>query len=283
MEELQQGFYYNTYKENTAVKSFSPHRSFEKFKGALLDLKLRAFKTKIPFELPFKNYKIKTAQSYKELKEVLHLRKSIFGLNDFDRYDLLGDHILLINEEGSIVGTYRLLTSCFTREFYSQNEFEIEGLLEKPGVKLELGRAVLHPEHRKGSALHLIWRGLAEYIKRTEADYLFGCSSVFTEDLLLAQSIYSHFHKEGQHSDEYQISPNREWIFPNTPDMDFGKNEQEVMTQIPTLLKSYIKAGAKVHGEPRVDEEFGCVDYFTILKTSEMTERHYKKYFGERI
>ena len=34
---------------------------------------------------------------------------------------------------------------------------------------------------------------------------------------------------------------------------------------IPPLLKSYLKAGSKVCGEPALDRKFRCVDFLTIL------------------
>ena len=139
--------------------------SLLQFKHKMTGLKLKKFQPKLQFVFDFRNYRVKTAHTTQELKEVLRLRYKVFKSEDvndvaydFDRYDLLGDHILLIDKtENKIIGTYRLLSSQFTNEFYSENEFELTELLEQDKNFLELGRACIHPDHRNGITINLIW------------------------------------------------------------------------------------------------------------------------------
>jgi putative hemolysin len=49
--------------------------------------------------------------------------------------------------------------------------------------------------------------------------------------------------------------------------------------EIPALIQSYILAGAKFYGEPALDEEFGCFDFFMMLKVSEMSRLFRRRYF----
>lgn len=265
------------------------HKTKGNFRSQLLSLKLKSFQSKIQFELELGDYIIKTAQNKEELEEILKLRYQVFikeGLGksklmgvDFDRYDLIADHIVVKNKlTNEIIGTYRLLCSRFTEEFYSQNEFTLQKFLESPGIKLELGRACTHRFYRNGVTLNLIWKGIGEYAKHTNANYLFGCASVKTIDpslsMVLFQSLKDH------HSFEYEIHPTSDYQFEKF-DFKPGLFKPDFVDEkIPSLLKSYIKAGAKIHGFPAVDYAFDCIDFLTILDLSTVNERFKARYFN---
>jgi len=165
---------------------------WEKLKKKYLKFKMNSFEPKVKFSFEFKNYTVKTVDTTAELWEVLKLRYDIFtekygvGMNydiDFNRLDLLGDHIILVHKPNNkVIGTYRVICSRFSNEFYSEAEFDIVLLKSSPGVKLELGRACIHSDYRNGASISLIWRGLSKYMLMVEADYLFGCTSVHTTD-----------------------------------------------------------------------------------------------------
>ncbi len=260
------------------------------FRKKLLHLKIRAFKPKIIFQIEQSGYLIKTATTVQELEELLKLRYQVFireGLNkktfmgvDFDRYDLLADHILVKDLKNNVtIGTYRLLSSRFTSEFYSENEFHMDLFLKSPGTKLELGRACIHPFYRNGISLNLVWKGLGKYARLTGADYLFGCASVHTMDPKLSMALYHHM--KDQHAYHFDIQPTPKFSFQDDELRgDYGAlplNDLEL--QLPSLLKSYIKAGAKIHGLPAVDKDFDCIDFMTILNIPKMSEKYKMRYF----
>jgi putative hemolysin len=258
------------------------------FRSQLLNLKIKAFQPKINFEIEHGEYIVKTAQSKEELEEILKLRYQVFikeGLGqskftgvDFDRYDLIADHIIVKQKiTNQIIGTYRLLCSSFTKEFYSQNEFTIQKFLASPGIKLELGRACTHRFFRNGVTLNLIWKGIGEYAKHTKADYLFGCASVKTIDPSMSMVIFQSMKEH--HSFEYEIHPTSDYQFERF-DFKPGFFTPELIDEkIPSLLKSYIKAGAKIHGYPAVDYDFDCIDFLTVLDLNKISERFKARYF----
>ena len=51
--------------------------------------------------------------------------------------------------------------------------------------------------------------------------------------------------------------------------------------EIPPLIQSYILAGAKFYGEPALDAEFHCFDFFMMLKTAEMSRLFKRRYLLE--
>lgn len=280
----------DTQTARNIIRSSARSLRWESFKKKYLELKLKSFRPKVSFSFDFRGYTIKTVSDSKELWEVLKLRFDIFtetyGVKmkfseiDFDKLDLLGDHIVLIDQSNNkIIGTYRLICSSFSNEFYSDSEFEIEGFKNSPGVKVELGRACIHEDYRTGASISLIWRGLAKYVLLTEANYLFGCTSVRTTCPQIAYAVIKYCRREFQ-GNKYNIYPTRKYSYPSSAPLQIVQNEElKVEDYIPSLMKSYLAAGAIVYGEPALDKGFGCTDYFTVLDLENIHPMYYKRYF----
>jgi putative hemolysin len=50
---------------------------------------------------------------------------------------------------------------------------------------------------------------------------------------------------------------------------------------IPPLLKSYLRIGALVCGEPYWDEDFNCMDLLILLPLEQLEQRYSKHYLRE--
>lgn len=237
------------------------------------------------------SYIVKTIESRAELKEVMKLRYQVFhkeyrkkkfpfGL-DVESLDPVADHLVIIDKESNkIVGTYRLICSEFSNVFYSQSEFTIKGFFELPGVKLEMSRACIHRDFRKGVVMNLLWRGLVKYMNEVKAKYLFGCSSVKTMDPREVSLVVDRFRNEGQ-----LLNPSI--CAEPLPLFEMARlaaaNEDRALSQsvedmIPPLLLSYLKAGAKVAPVPALDRDFKCVDFFTVLDMDSLTQLYERRY-----
>jgi putative hemolysin len=233
-------------------------------------------------------YILKTVDQVSEFQEVLKLRLDLFaneyGIDtasiamDIDQFDFSCDHLIII-EKGAhhtreVVGTYRMLCSQFTDKFYSQTEFHIDSFLKTSEIKLELGRACIRPDHRRGSALNLLWRGIMQYANKTQARYLFGLSSVKSENFSDAKSLHLNLLTQNKISTEWLITPVQKYAIP-----EFSKIEpKELATDLPSLFKSYLKAGAKVYSEPAYDADFHCFDFLTILDLNFLKDSYERKY-----
>lgn len=265
---------------------------FKKFRETLMSLKLRNFQPKVHFEIRSGDYVVKTADSRKELLDVLDLRYQVFIKNriachhDLDRYDLLADHLLVRQlSTGKVVGTYRTICSLFSKDFYSANEFRLDDFLATDGIKLELGRASIASEARNGMVLNMIWKGIARYIQLTNTRYLFGCSSSEDMSIYGAMKIFRFLEKD-HFTNQLNIWPLPEYQFPvYRPVLEVvegdgqGEERRPVEEHIPPLLYSYIKAGAKIHSLPALDRQFKTADFFTILDMNEINPKHYRRYF----
>lgn len=238
-------------------------------------------------------FTIKTADSWNEFLQVIKLRHEVFireGLKkrtalrvDLDKFDFVCDHLIIVEKATSrVVGTYRLISSHVSKDYYSESEFYLKDFLKRPGTKLELGRACIHQDYRNGITMTLLWRGLVEYMKATKTDYLFGCSSIKTIDPLQTAFIYKFLQERGHTTDVYGIHPTKKYAFKKM--REFLKSMEGLVTGVqgdslvPSLLKSYLNAGAKVCGEPALDKPFHCVDFFTVLETKNISDSYERKY-----
>lgn len=234
------------------------------------------------------NYILKTAKSSRELIEVFDLRYRCFledtknsknvsdGL-DVDEFDHICDHLIIeCRKTNKIVGTYRLISSDRSRKFYSQGEFDLNDFLEQPGRKLELGRACIDPLHRNGNVIDLLWKGIGTYITKTDSRYLFGCSSIHTTNKKLAWKIFDFMKHMNWINDSMQIRPIGKFHFERESS---SFNLLEMKSHIPSLLRSYISAGAHVLAPPALDEDFSCVDYFTVLDMQNISRLYHRRYF----
>lgn len=257
--------------------------------------KIESFSAKINIDINKKNYIIKTASNQDELEQVLILRHQVFLEEllhkkrlievDFDKFDLLCDHLMIINKnDNALIGTYRLNCSKFNNDFYSATEFNIDSILELPGDKVELGRACVHPDYRNGMTIALLWKGLSEYMTTSGSRFFFGCSSIKSMDYMLIIRVFKALKESGNLVELPNVKPIGKFKSKSLKKLIKSVNiEQEedspdCLDQLPPLLKSYIKAGAKVIGEPALDKDFQCFDFLTLLDFDNADKKYKDKY-----
>ena len=90
---------------------------------------------------------------------------------DVDRFDTFCDHLIVREERtGEVVGTYRMLPPERARaagSLYAQREFVIDELAPLRRSLVETGRSCVHPAHRSGAVVGLVWAGIARYMLLT--------------------------------------------------------------------------------------------------------------------
>jgi putative hemolysin len=256
---------------------------------------MKHFRAHIPILIEKKNFIVKTADSKEELFAALKLRHDVFLTEllkkskrsgvDKDRFDKLCDHLIIIDKRtNSLIGTYRLQSSLYTRKWYTATEFHMKQIKRLPGVKLELGRACVHPEHRNGITIALLWEGISAYIEASGTNYLFGCSSIKTTDREEIKSIYYYLLQNGHLSNEHRVRPKGKFKVPgmkrhlklNPINMD-EISHLYMKGKIPSLLNSYLKVGAVVCGSPALDRSFKCIDFLTLLDVSSLRTERFRK------
>jgi putative hemolysin len=263
---------------------------------AVQHLKTIGFAPKIPIRIETEGFLIKTVENVTELERVLSLRYQVFYKEyrnallpkgyDIDRYDLICDHLAIIDRKTDrIAGTYRLISSSFSDTFYSQEEFVMQSILDFPQTKLELGRACIHKDYRNGAVITALWKGLATYIRAVDAKILFGCSSVKSTDETTIAMVYKYM-RDGNHlTSEFPLFPAHKYrmhgLMDTVAELDQPGSSYSVeaaKAEIPSLLESYLKAGAKLCGEPALDRDFRCADFLTVLRTEQLTRLFERRY-----
>lgn len=246
------------------------------------------FHQKVNISISTGSYLLKTAESHEELVASFKLRHEVFyqefqnidleGM-DFDKFDALFDHLIIIHKNSNkVIGTYRINCSSYSNHSYTQTEFNLDEVFKLTGPHLELGRACIHKDHRKGTVLSLLWRGITDYMNLSGASVLFGCSSLKINNAVQAALVYRYLFEEGALIENLFSTPTKNFQMPNFDicyaSFHNGLSEsqrEEAEKLLPPLLKSYIKFGAKIASEPAFDKDFDCVDLLTVLKKDDMT------------
>lgn len=232
------------------------------------------------------DYQLRFARSRAELEEIQALRTAVFHYSlqgksfDADKYDEVFHHLLVRHvPTGHIVGTYRMQTSEMAAEnygFFSDTEYCLESMPQYVMESaVEIGRACVAEEHRNGRVLHLLWRGLAAYLAWNDKRYLFGCSSLFSQNPNEGFAILEAFRQEGQLHESIWIQPRGKYVCVADEALKI-----EHMT-IPKLLRVYMMFGAKVCSPPALDTDFRSIDFLTLFDLRGLSERAYNSFFAD--
>lgn len=194
---------------------------------------------------------------------------------DSDALDDHCDHLTVTDlRSGSVIGTYRLLSADAARRcggYYSEREFDLGGVLAHGGRLLELGRACVHPLHRNGVVISLLWSGLAGYLVRSQHDGLIGCASIpLREDAASGAALALSLARMYAAPDGLRVTPKRQLaIVP-------GRRP----APIPPLVKGYLRSGARVCGDPFWDTDFASADLFVHLDANRISARYARRFIA---
>jgi putative hemolysin len=204
-----------------------------------------------------------------------------------DTLDPWFDHLLLIDPRrdaealDDVVGAYRLLPSDradMAGGFYSAGEFDLSPLIGSGRKLLELGRSCVHPDHRGGAAMLLLWNGLADYVLERGIEVLFGAASfpgVDPDRHAASLSHLFHNHLAPPHLRVRALVPGRQ-------EMDLlpaqTLDRRAAITGIPALIKAYLRLGGFVGDGAFVDGAFNTTDVCLVMDTAEMSARHRQFY-----
>lgn len=221
------------------------------------------------------HYAARLAVNAEEIRAAQKLRFEIFNVElnegleesyatglDEDPFDAVCDHLIVEHlPSQKIVGTYRLQTGTSAAKnlgYYSAQEFDFAIYEPLRAEIVELGRACVHRRHRNLIVLGLLWKGIANYAKERDARYLFGCSSITSQDAAVGASAYSELCRKFLAPVEWRTKPRVEF------DCSLAQLASEPM-EIPKLLRAYLSLGAKICGPPALDRHFKTIDFLTMM------------------
>ncbi|SCL18882.1 Putative hemolysin [Micromonospora nigra] len=207
------------------------------------------------------------------------LRPHPAGL-DADDLDPACDHLLVRREDtGEVVGTYRLLPPGRTTRRYAETEFDLRALDPLRDDLVEAGRSCVHPDHRTGAVINLMWAGISRYLHLRGMRWLGGCASVPVADGgQAAAEVWARAQDRHLAPPRLRVRPLRPWFAePGAPALP----DPAVRAAVPPLLRGYLRLGAWIAGEPAYDPDFGVADFYVLFSLDRMHPRHLRHFLGE--
>jgi putative hemolysin len=196
---------------------------------------------------------------------------------DGDRFDAFCDHLVVREDaSGEIVGTYRMLPperATAAGGLYAEGEFVLDALAPLRSSLVETGRSCVHPDHRNGAVVGLVWAGIARYLLLTGNRWVTGCASVPLDDGGgLAAGVADRVLARHLAPPAHRVQPRRPW--------DPTGVARPRRTELPPLLRGYLRLGARVCGPPAHDPDFDCADFLVLLGLDRMDERYVRFFLG---
>ncbi|MFD3356060.1 GNAT family N-acetyltransferase [Streptomyces fradiae] len=239
---------------------------------------------------PVSRYRVSLAREQEEVRAAQRLRHLVFAAElgarldgpepglDSDAFDAYCDHLLVRDEAtGEVVGTYRLLPPDRARvagRLYADGEFDLTRLAPLRGDLVEVGRSCVHPAHRNGAVISLIWAGIARYMTGAGHEWLAGCCSLpLADGGALAAATWDTVKAKHLAPEEYRVTPHRLW----SPE---GVARPAGRTELPPLLRGYLRLGAQVCGAPAHDPDFGVADLYVLLSLRRTNPRYLRHFLS---
>ncbi|WP_033319080.1 GNAT family N-acetyltransferase [Streptomyces yerevanensis] len=196
---------------------------------------------------------------------------------DIDAFDAYCDHLLVRDTvSGQVVGTYRLLPperAAVAGRLYSESEFDLGPLAGIRSGLVEVGRSCVHPDHRDGAVIGLIWAGIARYMVEGGHEWLAGCCSIpLADGGTLAAGTWDRVQEKYLAPEEYRVRP----LLPWNPE----GIQRPARTELPALLRGYLRLGAWVCAEPAHDPDFGVADLYVLLPMHRVNSRYLRHFLS---
>lgn len=251
------------------------------------------------------DFLLKLAETDEDIRAAQHLRYEIFVQEmggdgpmvdhdaqlERDKFDPHFDHLMLLDKKrgetvsDSIVGVYRLLRDDQMGEigqFYTEDEYDLSVLKQSGRKLLELGRSCLKADYRGGTAMFVLWNGLADYVTRHGIEILFGTASFHGTDLDALTEPLSILHHRHLAPEELRVRALKQHYtnMNRRPLEDLDR--RAAMLAVPALIKGYLRLGGFVGEGAYVDQTFNTTDVCLVMDTKRLSKTQQKIYVGGR-
>ncbi|MCF3178661.1 GNAT family N-acetyltransferase [Streptomyces polychromogenes] len=229
-----------------------------------------------------RRYTISVSRDENTIIEAQELRHRVFNEEfdrgfhsdqgrEADRFDRYCDHVVISRRDtGEMVGTYRLLPPEGAAQAGGPSAAALFDLSPHrplgPGL-VELGRGCVHPEHRTGAVITMLWAGIIRYMASGRHGWLGGRVTVpLTDGGRLAAICWDRVTAGGHLAPEhYRVRPRTPWTPPAA--------KSRPGLQLPPKLRGYLLAGAWVCGGFAYDPQHDEVALYLLLSL-ENTDPH---------
>ena len=186
------------------------------------------------------------------------------------------------DNSGELVGCYRMLSptgAVAAGGLYTATEFDIQALDSLRPSLVEMGRAVVHNDHRNGAVVLLMWAGILAYLDRLRLRLRHrlrvgagrrGRRTAGRPDSRCARLRVA----TPRRSADYRVHPHRPVIIDGRPLDEIAPPARPV---IPPLMRGYLRLGARICGEPAHDADFGVGDFPALLDKRQADTRYLRR------
>jgi putative hemolysin len=198
---------------------------------------------------------------------------------DVDEADAVCQHLLVREAKaGQVVGCTRILTDDNAARLgrsYSNGELDLGPVTSAAAHDFEVGPTCIAAEFRQGSAIAVLWSGLAGCIRIHGFDYLFVCAGILLGDRdLQAAAIMNRPRRRA-------LVPEPLSLTPRVPLLTTEVRDAVLDAQLPGLLRAYVRLRAKACGGSCRDPDFQVADLLMLLKAAELG-RSYSRHVRNR-
>jgi len=132
----------------------------------------------------------------------------------------------------------------------------------------------VHRGYRGRAAMQLLWRAIAAYVFLHRIDLMFGCASLpgTDPDAVKAELTYLYDNHLAPSEVRLHALPDR---FVDMRRMDPALlDKRRVLTDLPPLIKGYLRLGGFVGDGAVIDPQFNTTDVAVIVKTDLVTAKY---------
>ena len=205
-----------------------------------------------------------------------------------DKFDQYCDHLILIdkwsknnNDGPPVVGTMRLMDSTVAEKalgFYSATEYHLDKLVAKHKNSLEIGRACVDKKYRASIAMHFLWLGLADFVINRNVTLMFGVASFNGHNVLQFGSALTLLKEKFSAPEALGFKARAVgYIDMNIIPLDL-LDQKKAMAQMPSLLKAFLRMGARISDGASFDSQFNTIDVGVMMLTDLMNSKYKERY-----
>ena len=242
------------------------------------------------------HYEVRLASSSSEIEAAQALRYRVFykensGIADehmvskereIDEWDECAYHIIVTDKKANneVVGTLRLVSNlnlASGQHFYTEKAFDLSKLHNNYKRILELSRYCIEPGGRSGAILLLIWKFAMKFIIDNQYQLMLGCASFPGQDVVQHEEILTYLYQNNLAPENLRPEP----IVSNSVAIsDLGNKTNNAQCDnakkaVPTLLRGYLKLGAKISDTAIIDSQFNTVFVCIYVDAKDMlTDNH---------
>lgn len=205
--------------------------------------------------------------------EMMELKREV------DKWDEYAYHVIVTDKRSdTVVGSVRLVSTQKLPEgmnAYTEQYFDLSKLKTAYDNPLELSRACVSAGKRDGVVLLLMWKFSMEFINQSGFDVMFGCASFTSTNYQVHAPILHYLRENNLSSAELMPEPVVD-SHVKIEDIEFDENSEEnkhlfgKRLKVPTLLRGYLKLGAKVSDAAIIDPEFNTTFLCIYVDSKQM-------------